>query len=246
MRTPAHKRIKKQTEKPMLDIGKIIQRPLPETNYFKEIHTKSQIFIHHTAGSANPFNVVTGWKARTDKVATAFIIAGKPSKETDGYKDGDIVQCFSSKYWAYHLGLKSDVFKKMGVPYKSLDKTSIGIEICNWGWVMKQPDGTFKNYVNGTVPSDEVVDLGTEYRNKRYYHKYTDAQLQATKDLLEYLCKEYNIPKTYYDNMFDVNKDCLSDKSGIWTHTSVRYDKWDCSPQPNLKSFLKSLSITTI
>lgn len=223
----------------MLDIGKIIQAKLPANCYYQEEIPKTQIFIHHTAGGSNAANVINGWKTRTDHVCTAFVIAGKPSSATSGYKDGDIYQAFSSKHWGYHLGLKKEVFTEQGVPYKPLDKASIAIEICNWGAVTPK-NGKYETYIpNAFVPEADVLPL--DYKGKNFYHLYTDAQLAALKDLLVYLCEKYNIPKTYNAGMFDISKDALSGAPGIWTHTSVRKDKVDCSPQPKLLEVLKSL-----
>ncbi len=223
----------------MLDIGKIIQQKLPANCYFQEEIPKTQIFIHHTAGGSNAANVINGWKTRTDRVSTAFVIAGKPASATSGYNDGDIYQAFPSKHWGYHLGLKKAVFTEQGVPYKPLDKTSVAIEICNWGAVTPK-NGKYETYIpNAFVPEADVLPL--DYKGKTHYHLYTDAQLAALKDLLVYLCEKYNIPKTYNAGMFDISKDALTGTPGIWTHTSVRKDKVDCSPQPKLLEVLKSL-----
>lgn len=67
------------------------------------------------------------------------------------------MQCFSSKNWAYHLGLKQEVFTEAGVSYKSLDKISIGIEICNYGQLTK--NGYYYNYVGGKVDYNDVTIL---------------------------------------------------------------------------------------
>lgn len=215
-----------------MDINKIIQHNLPLTDYFQDENIKTQIFIHHTAGNNNAIAVVDDWKNRADRVATAFIIAG----------NGDIVQAFSSKHWAYHLGLQTQTFKKFNLPYKQLDRTSVAIEICNWGYLTKTTDGKFKTYVNTEVPKEQVIELETEYRGFKYYHQYNDAQLKSLKELLIYLCDKYNIPKVFHQNQFDVNADALGGASGIWTHTSVRFDKTDCSPQPNLIQLLTNLT----
>ena len=221
-----------------LDIKKIIQYPLNNGQFFKEEEPKNQIVIHHTAGSSSPKIIIDGWNINNDKIGTAFVIGGIPGRY-DKFEDGDIFQCFSSKYYAYHLGIPAETFAKYKIPYKRLDKTSIGIEICNWGFLEKQPNGTFKNYVGGIVPMDEAVDLGENYRRYKYYHAYTMAQLNSLKDLLIYLCEKYNIPKTYNAEMWDINQAALNGQSGIWTHTSFRSDKTDCSKQPALISMLK-------
>lgn len=228
-----------------LDISKITQSQLPDNCYFNQEVEKSQLYIHHTAGGSNPFNVVNGWKTNANKICTAFIIGGKPSA-VDKHKDGEIVQAFSSKKWGYHLGLKSNHFAPFGLPYKELNSTSIGIELTNWGYLTKDAAGNFKTYLGKTVPSDEVIELDKPYRNYKFYHRYTDAQLASLRDLLIYLCDKYNIPKTFHADMFELNKNALSGVKGIFTHTSVRPDKWDCPPQPNLIKILQTLTLNTI
>lgn len=226
----------------MLDVSKIIQHNLATNFYYTEEIPKKQIFIHHTAGASSASNVIDGWKTRTDHVCTAFVIAGKPSTATSGYKDGDIYQAFPSKCWAYHLGLKQSVFTAAGVPYIPLDKASIAIEICNWGALTQDASGQYKNYVGGTVPAADVIKLATPYKGSLFYHQYSDAQLAALGDLLAYLCGKYNIPRTFNADMFDISKKALTQTPGIWTHTSVRTDKFDCSPQPKLIQMLQNLA----
>ena len=43
------------------------------------------------------------------------------------------------------------------------------------------------------------------------------------------------------DEAFLLNNDALAGKPGVWTHTNVRKDKFDCSPQDNLIAMIKSL-----
>jgi len=223
-----------------LDLNTIVQYPLPDDQYFKEEIKKTQIYIHHTAGGANAINVIEGWKKDSVRIGTALVVAGKPSK-TSKYKEGEIYQAFPSKYWAYHLGLKKDVFEKRGIVYTALDKVSVGIEICNWGQVTLTDKG-WETYVGSTIPESEVVEYSTPFRGYRHYHKYTNAQLESTKNLLQFLCDKLNIPKTFAkEKFFDINEDALKGVSGIYTHINVRTDKNDCHPQPELIQMLESL-----
>lgn len=118
----------------------IKQVTFPTSQYFQEEHPKKQIYIHHTAGNSNGEQVFAGWAANSEKIATCVSISGKGKTSVDG----QIIQGFSSKFWAYHLGLKQEVFTKHGVKYQSLDKISIGIEICNWGQLTLK-DGKYYN-----------------------------------------------------------------------------------------------------
>lgn len=223
-----------------LDLNKIKQFPLDENQYLKQVTAKTQIVLHHTAGNSSGIGTIRGWNNDDrGRVATCVTISGK-GKSTDTY-DGQICQAFSSKYWAYHLGVKLDVFRSKGVKYQLLDKISIGIEICNWGPLEKVGD-KFYNYVDREVPTDQVCELETPYKRHKYYHAYTDAQIESVRQLLVYWNKVHGIPLNYNEeNMWAVSVDALKGIPGVYTHNSYRRDKTDVSPQPKLIEMLKSL-----
>jgi len=223
-----------------LDVTKIKQVPLSESQYLKEEAVKTQIVLHHTAGNSSGPATIKMWD--TDdrgRIATCVTISGKGlSKDTF---DGEICQAFSSKYWAYHLGIKGDVFRANGVPAKNLDKTSIGIEICSWGPLEKRGD-KFYNYVDREVPVDQVTELATPYKGHKYYHRYTDAQIDSVRQLLTYWKQLYNIDLTYRDaDMWTVSKRALRGENGVYTHNSYRKDKTDIHPCPRMIAMLKTL-----
>jgi len=196
---------------------------LKDNQYFKEKQFKNQIVIHHTAGSGKAANVIHGWDFNIERVGTAFVIDAS----------GEVVKAFEPEYWAYHLGLKS-------ISNSQLNKNSIGIEICNWGQLVKKSDGKFYNYVNGVVPESEVVQI-PKFRGFEYYHKYNDAQIESLRKLLLELSAKFAIPLDYNSDMWDISQNALAGKKGIYTHVSYRSDKNDCSPQFNLIQMLKSL-----
>jgi len=213
-----------------LDLQKIVQERLDSNQYNHEEHPKRQIYLHHTAGGPSATNVAKFFNSQPGRVATAFIIGAK----------GTIVQCFSSKHWAYHLGLNQEVFTEAGVSYQSLDKISIGIEICNYGPLTKR-NGYYYNYLNARVDYTEVEFLDKKYKGHIYWQKYTDAQIESTRQLLVYLCDQYNIPRDYFATIFDIDKRALKGESGIFTHNSVRKDKSDIYPCPRMITMLKAL-----
>jgi hypothetical protein len=215
----------------------LIKVTFPTNQYFQEAHPKKQIYLHHTAGNADGVRVFKGWEANTERIATCVTISGKGTTCVDG----QIVQGFSSKFWAYHLGLKQAVFSKAGVPYQSLDKISIGIEICNWGQLTLK-DGKFYNYVNREVPAEEVCTLDTPYKGFKYYHNYTDAQIESVRQLLLLWKEAYNMPLTYHEDIWDITPRALRGQPGVYTHNSVRKDKVDIYPHPKMIAMLKSLS----
>lgn len=214
----------------MLDLNKIRKVDFAG-HYYQEEHPKNQIYLHHTAGNGDGVGVANYWKSNSEKIATAFIISDS----------GEIVQCFGSKYYAYHLGLKKKVFTDNELPYLPLDKTSIGIEICNYGQLKKNENGKYINWAKGVVKDSEVIELEKPFRGYKYWQNYTDKQIEATKDLLVYLCDKYKISKVYNEDIWDVNKRALKGENGIFTHNSVRFDKTDIYPHPKMIEMLKSL-----
>lgn len=220
---------------------KITQYAFPESQYIQEEHPKTQIFLHHTAGNPDPFAVFRDWASNPERIATCVAVGGKPPV-SGNWIDGEIAQGFSSKFWAFHLGLKESTFQKYNVPYQSLDRTSVAVEICNWGQLTyNKVDGKYYNYVNRVVPQAEVCTLDTPYKGFKFYHAYTDAQIQAVKELLQLWNQRFNIPLTYNPDIFDISVRALKGEKGVYTHNSVRTDKNDISPQPKMIAMLQSL-----
>lgn len=223
-----------------LNLSKIKQVPLSESQYVKEETKKTQIVLHHTAGNSSGVATIKMWDADDrGRIATCVVISGKGL--SSGTYDGEICQAFSSRFWGYHLGIKPDVFRSVGVPYQRLDKLAIGIEICNWGPLTKKGD-KFYNYVNREVPADQVCELEKPYKGHKFYHAYTDAQIESVRQLLLYWNKIYGIPLDYnLTDMWNVSVNALKGVPGVYTHNSYRKDKSDISPQPKMIAMLKSL-----
>lgn len=218
-----------KTKLPKLDTSKIVQTRLKETQYYQEEFPKKQIVIHHTVSNGNAKNVVAWWGSTPARIGVAFVID----------REGIIHQCFSSKHWAHHLGIK-------GAKNKQLNQQSIGIELCAWG-SLKRSDlksGIVAQFTssNGTiVPTNEVIELEQPFRGSKYYQKYTDKQLKTLQILLNYLYETYHIPNTYNSDMWDYSRSAMNGSPGIWTHVSFRKDKSDCFPQVELAEVLKKL-----
>ena len=213
-----------------LDISKIVQHRLKPGQFIEVKYDKKQIYLHHTAGGPDAVSVARYFDTKPERVATAFIIGA----------NGTIVQCFSSKDWAYHLGLKESIFKANKVPYLSLDPISIGIEVCNWGPISFK-NGKYYNYVGGEVNPSNVTTLEKPYKNHKHWFTYTDAQIESLRQLVEYLCETYDIPKDYNESIWDIDIDALKGNKGIFTHNSVRKDKSDMYPCPRVIQMLKNL-----
>ena len=222
-----------------LDTSKIKQVPFSESQYYKEVTEKKQIVLHHTAGNSSGIATIQNWN--TDdrgRIATCVTISGPGNKQSP---DGEICQAYSSNYWAYHLGIKQEVFRAHKLPQIAIDKHAIGIEICNWGQLEKVGD-KYINYVDREVPADQVTKLDTPYKGYTYFHRYSDAQIESVKNLLIYWRDQYKINLTFnYDQCFTVNNTALTGVNGLYTHNSYRKDKVDIYPCPRMISMLKTL-----
>ena len=213
-----------------LDISKIKQVRLADNQYFKEEAPKTQIYLHHTAGNGNAEGVSHYWNGNETRIGTAFIIG----------EDGTIVQCFSSKHWAWHLGIDNQDFAVQGAKYSNLNKSSVAIEVCNWGYLTKKGD-KFYNYAGGLIKPENVTELDQPFKGFKYYYKYSDAQIESLRQLVEYLCDTYDIPKDYRSEIWQLDKEAFKGTKGIFTHNSVRKDKSDMYPCPRVIKMLENL-----
>lgn len=217
-----------------LNLNEIISVDFPDNQYIREQTEKKQIVLHHTVSGQGVDGDIAWWRSTVDRVGTAIIIGW----------DGKIYQCFSSKYWAYHLGLKTN-------NNKSLNMGSIGIEIDSWGglirtnrlWYPAKWDENLKQFVANTAikPVQNVQIYEQGFKGFYGFEKYTDAQIEAVRELLVFWGEKYNILLDYNEDMWNISQKALSGQTGVWSHVSFREDKSDCHPQPELIKMLKSL-----
>jgi len=271
----------------------ITDQILKPGEFYTSKFPKDKIFIHHTAGSHRPDWSIHGWN--TDKTksgrqrttATAFVIGGISTSNGNVDFDGKIYRAFNEDYWAVHLN---------GEELYHLDKTSIGIELCNYGPLTRAADEKYYNYVNKPVLANQVVTLSKSFRGYKYYHRYSDKQIESLRQLLALLAGRYSINlkkglkewiakeqltmpsglsvkqqqtwlktngfvgrdgevitndgvkgantdwalSTIGKSAFEFNYQSIKGAPGLWTHTNVRIDKTDCSPQPHLLEMIKS------
>jgi len=227
------------TLKAFSDFDKIIK--VPWTKYNKEVSSKNQVVLHHTVSGDGITGDLKTWEQwRT--VSTPIIID----------RDGTINQLFSSKYWSHHL--------KAG--NSELDKHSIGVELDNWGGLIKG-DGSTRQFGKRRDGSPNMVNMkvgafyatyGNEvkcpitrydegFRGYKYFESYTVPQLRSLGELLLLWNQRYDIPLDYHEDMWQRSQNALSGTPGIWAHVSYRYPaaKQDAHPQPELIQMLKTL-----
>jgi peptidoglycan hydrolase-like protein with peptidoglycan-binding domain len=215
---------------------------LPKGEYSKNKTPKEYLFLHHTAGNHNPYQTIDIWaKDNRGAIATEFVIGGTALNGNDEF-DGEILQAFPEGHWAYHLG---------GVN-RHMHYHSVGIELCNFGQLIEKKD-IFYTIYGQRVPEEYVCDLGYKFRGHRYYHNYTDKQLESTEKLIKFLQKrdKFDVNKGLkeYLNRFDVDlafdyqTEAVEGKvRGILSHTNVnKKDKCDVYPHPKLVEMINNL-----
>jgi N-acetyl-anhydromuramyl-L-alanine amidase AmpD len=211
---------------------------------------KNYLFIHHTAGRANPYKTVKAWNNDSrGRVATQFCIGGI-GMDGDDKNDGVVVECFPDEYFAWHLG---------GTGSQYMHKHSVGIEINNWGYLTEH-NGKFyawpakqHGYKSAyELPADQVVDLGEKFLGHRYYHKYTDKQIDSLSKLIKEIKRRHSeidfkagLPELLKTKSpieaFGFNNDAYYGKlKGILSHTNVRRDKTDVYPDERIITILES------
>lgn len=218
----------KEDKKRKFSAYKTIQRPLNKSAYYQDTYFKNQIVLHHTGGEG-PFAAVDEWNRESDlekklkiRIAAHLIIS----------KDGYVVQAIPDlKQWAYHSSQSG-----------SFDKYSIGIEIENWGALILK-DGKFYTSLDGkTVVKEytgEVYDHKVEYRGKRYFAAYTEAQISTTFQEVLRLCKMFSIPKKVITD-FSCSPSYIGFK-GVASHHNFTLENSDVSPAFPLKELAKYL-----
>jgi N-acetyl-anhydromuramyl-L-alanine amidase AmpD len=204
----------------------MILKQIKFDNYYPVEEKKNQIYLHHTAGGPSAENVYVDWQRTPVHVATCVVIG----------RDGIIVQGFGSKYWAYHLGLSPKSFGHL--PYMNLDKPSIAIELCNYGYLTIE-NGKYCNYVGKEI--SDVMILEKDFKGHRAYENYTDAQIDSLRELLVLWEDKYKIDISYKEDIWAVTDRALKGENGLFTHNSVRSDKSDAYPHPKLIEMLKKL-----
>lgn len=227
---------------------------LPKGEFVETETTKKWIFLHHTTGRENPYQVIDQWaKDQRGRIGTHYVIGGlstslnvnnELNREQTIY-DGKIIQAIEDKYFGFHLG---------SVKSKQMHTGSLSIELCSGGILTKTNDGTFRTWYNAKVHPSQVATLDTPYRGSIYYHKYSDKQIKSLKALLLLLSDKHDINlqsgivamlqsnNSNVENAFEYKEELSKGRiTGVLTHGQVRKDKSDVFPQKELIDMLLTL-----
>lgn len=204
---------------------------LNNSQYIKQVFEKTQIFLHYTAGGPSAKNVIDYWNSDEPQISTAYVIDGNT---------GIIYECFNPDYWSYHLGVKGTKGR--------LDKASVGIEICAYGPLVEKKGKFYawpKNYSSVIIPNERVCSLDRDFRGFHHFHALSDEQIASLEMLLSFLIEKYDIKvqSSFDPTWFDYNPSVIANTlPGIWSHTTVRKDKFDLYPDTRIIEMLNRLS----
>jgi hypothetical protein len=227
---------------------------LPKDEYLAGPAKKEYLFLHHTAGGHNPYQVVDMWAKDTrGRIATEFVLGGPACNGKSDQYDGELVQCIPTGGYGWHLGENGS---------QHMHKHSVGIEVCNYGyvtkggykkgkvWVAKDPS-KYYNYGGGEVIESHVTTLAKTFRGHQTWHRYSDRQLDVLKEWILFIANRDNIDvrkglieeiKKNGAGGFEWNENAYYGKvKGMWTHTNTRKDKVDMFPQAELIDMLLSI-----
>lgn len=205
-----------------------------DSYYYKEETKKNMIVLHSTIGNIKGD---MGALTKAEKVSVSYVVD----------RSGHIYELFDPKYWSYHLGMGS-----VG-GNKSNSSRSIGIELSNYGPLTLRGNNLETAYSQVSYKdagilkktpidvyctadqTDAYTKLPTPFRANSYFASYSQPQYEALKELIEYLCTTYSIPKEFIPletrhNVFATPEEASS-FSGISSHVNYRPSgKWDMGP----------------
>jgi hypothetical protein len=210
---------------------------MTEGTYFKGPVPKKWIFLHHTAGGPNPYQVADMW-ARDNRgnVGTEYILGGQSVDGKNVKFDGELVQCFPEGGYGWHTGTGNSV----------MHRNSVAIEVCSMGQIVNG-----KTYVNTPADPSQVIKLAKPFRGFQYWHNYSEAQLKSLENWIKFVAEKYSIDprvglveyvRAKGADGFDVLDVARAEKvPGLYTHTNVIRGKVDMYPHPDLIDMLLSL-----
>jgi len=218
--------------------GFIKKHYLPKGQYLEGPSKKEYIFLHHTAGWHSPYKTIDNW-GRDDRgrIATEFVIGGQDVRDGDDTYDGEVVKCIPDGGYAWHLGKNGS--QKMHV-------NSVGIELCSFGYIVNG-----RTYANHNASVTQIVELDQPFKGYKYFHKYSNKQINNLKKLLLFIGERDNIDlrdglpyliRKHGIKAFEWNEDAYYGRiKGILSHTNTNKWKTDVQPQQELIDMLLSL-----
>jgi len=178
---------------------------LNDDNYYKEVYQKTQIVVGHS-GRKNMRHFDSWLNRRNGKY-----------KKTAPFTidvDGTVYKHFDPKYYSDFLGCDQD-------------KCNIPIVLVNQGWLKLSEMNVYVDWL-GHIYSKDVKPVERNWRDHRYWAKYTDEQFNSLKELISSLCEEFKIEKEVISN--NVYNEDIDLFKGITFRSNYFRDLTDVSP----------------
>jgi N-acetylmuramoyl-L-alanine amidase len=149
----------------------------PNTSKDFRMQQVKGIVIHSTATLSA--KAVTTWLQQSDAKASAHLVIDR---------DGTVTQLVPFNYMAWHVG--NSTFKGLN----NLNKFTIGIELVN-GLQLRKEDNRYVTLVGSQqVPDSEVAEAKHPgLAESSYWHKYTNKQFEALKNICKLLHAQYKV-----------------------------------------------------
>lgn len=200
----------------------------PSNRYYSTSTEKKQIVLHHTASGDGSAQDILWWEKNSDRVAVSFIIT----------RHGEILQLFSTNYWAYHLGITDKLLSEygtVGINNEKLNSESIGIEIDSWGGLVYsggywyppiQNSNSVADTRNKPIPVADVIQYTASQYSKGYhgfygFERYTPEQIKALRTLIYAIGSVWTkIPLGYVNDIYSSDSVNMWGKDvvlGVWT-----------------------------
>lgn len=191
-----------------------------QNNHYQTKYKKKQIIL---AGSlrANNYHIIhlQNKKQNNHKLWNNFTVS----------RDGKIFQHFDPIYY-------SDFMDN-----KEIDKHSISVVLENMGMVFFDFESNkYLNWIHEEC--EEHLIYEQNWKNARYWEKYTDKQLDSTAELCKFLCETYKIPlecigyNVYHENTIKFE--------GIVSRSNFDMNYNDLNPSFDFKLFFKKIGIS--
>ena len=187
---------------------------LNDKNYHEKVFEKTQIVIGNNG--RKDMRHFDSWLNRRNgkytKTATFSID-----------RDGVIYQHYDPRYYSDFIGVEQD-------------KCNISIVLVNPGWLKLTENNNYIDWLGHVYEKNDNI-LEKNWRDYKYWFKYTKEQINSLKELLPYLCDIYNIEQNIIEtNVYDENVDIFK---GVTFRSNYSKEFTDVSPAFNIEKLKK-------
>lgn len=143
-------------------------------------------------------------------------------------RDGIIYQHYDPKNYSDFLNIKP------------VDKQSISIVLENMGYLKKDKDGNFVNWLNEDCDENLVVEH--KWVDLNYWEMFTEKQMKSCVELCNYLCDEFDIKRKVM-SINTYHKDTINFK-GIVFRSNYIENIADINPTFNKEMLIENIVIS--